>query len=366
MADHGSRANRDEAQGSSAPAVRRSRVTMLDIARAAGCSQSTVSFVLNGTDGIRISRATRDRVLALATEMGYRRADLAGLRRAALSGGGIIALVIDKMTTSPEGVVVLDGLREAAREIGAIVVAAETDNDPVVEPRTIEAFLAMDVRLIVYACIFTRRVAVPEILLGTTIPVVLLNCYADAPLPAVVPDEVAGGRSATEALIAAGHRRIATVTGERFMEAARHRLRGYREALRAGGLPVDGDLVVEGDWSASAGERATRALMKLVRPPTAIFCQNDRMAIGCYEALKEMGLRIPSDVSVIGYDDEEIARHLSPPLTSLILPSRTMGRWAVERGAIDRRNATTPPPVRLGCELVARGSVAPPKQRSIG
>ncbi len=339
----------------------RTRVTMLDIARAAGCSQSTVSFVLNGTDGIRISSATKDRVLALATQMGYRRADLAGLRRATASEGGVIALVIDKMTTSPEGVVVLNGLREAARELGAIVLAAETDNDTAMEPRTIETFLRMDVRLIVYACIFTRQVTVPQSLLETPVPVVLLNCYADAPLPAVVPDEVAGGLGATRTLIAAGHSRIATITGEMFMEAAQDRLEGYRRALHAAGLPFRMHLVAEGDWSASAGYRSTRALMDLAIPPTAIFCQNDRMAIGCYEALKEMGLRIPEDISVIGYDDEEITRHMSPPLTSVILPSRAMGRWAVERGIDEPRDATSGAPVRLGCELVRRNSVASPK-----
>ncbi len=346
-------------------AVAGGRVTMLDIARAAGCSQSTVSFVLNGTDGIRISATTRDRVLAIATEMGYRRADLAGLRRATAREGGVIALVIDKMTTSPEGVVVLDGLREAARGMGAIVLAAETDNDAVIEPRTIETFLRMEVRMIVYACIFTRQVTVPPILLDAAVPVVLLNCYADVPLPAVVPDEVAGGLRATQTLVDAGHGRIGTITGEAFMEAARDRLQGYREALRGAGIPVRSELVVEGDWSASAGYRSTRALMDLAAPPTAIFCQNDRMAIGCYEALKELGLRIPEDISVVGYDDEEIARHMSPPLTSLILPSRAMGRWAVERVVAAPEDAASHARVRLQCELVRRQSIASPRQPDV-
>ena len=90
-------------------------------------------------------------------------------------------------------------------------------------------------------------------------------------------------------------------------------------------------LVIEGDWSASAGYAATKELLALDDRPTAIFCQNDRTAIGCYEALKEAGMRIPEDISVIGYDDEEISRHLHPQLTTSVLPHRAMGRWAIEQ-----------------------------------
>ena len=114
------------------------------------------------------------------------------------------------------------------------------------------------------------------------------------------------------------------------MDAARDRLRGYRQALATADIPYDPQLVREGNWQTSAGYEHTLALMKLDDPPTAIFCSNDRMAVGCYEALKETGRAIPDDVSVIGYDDEEVARHLSPQLTTLVLPHREMGRWAVE------------------------------------
>ena len=116
------------------------------------------------------------------------------------------------------------------------------------------------------------------------------------------------------------------------MDAARDRLKGYRQALATADIPYDPALVREGNWQPSAGYEQTNVLMDLPRPPTAIFCSNDRMAVGCYEALKERRLSIPGDVSVIGYDDEEVARHLSPQLTTLVLPHREMGRWAVERG----------------------------------
>ena len=335
------------------------RVTMKDVARAAGCSQSTVSFVLNETAGVRISEHTRDRVVRTAAEIGYRAPDLPALRRAGTGEGGTIAFVIDKLTTSPEGLIALDGIRDAARAMGAIVMAAETDNDVEIEPRTIAAFIGMGARMIVYACVFTRRIEPPAALAACPVPVVLLNCYAPGTgLPAVVPGEVAGGHRATAALIAAGHRRIGMITGEIFMEAARDRLRGYRTALASADIPFRPDLVVEGDWSASAGYRGTRALMGRAPPPTAIFCQNDRMAVGCYEALKEMGLAIPGDISVMGYDDEEVAQHMSPPLTTMLLPSRAMGRWAVERAFGAAEASADGAAIKLECELVKRASIA--------
>lgn len=343
----------------------KSRVTMQDIARVAGCSQSTVSFVLNANSSVKISEATRRRVLEVARDLGYRPAGLTAAGRARMREEGTIAFVIDKISTSPEGIVALDGVRQIARNLGAIVLVAETDGDPMLEPRTLEMFIEMRVRAIIYACIFTREVELPNALRETTVPVVLLNCYtADGALPAVVPGEVAGGHRATAALLEAGHTRVGTITGETFMEATRDRLQGYRNALATADIPFDPALVIEGDWSPSAGYRGTQALMALDRPPTAIFCQNDRMAVGCYEALKEAGLRIPADISVVGYDDEEIARHLSPPLTSLILPSRAMGRWAMERLLHDEGAEEAPGKlVKLECELVERESIGPPSAR---
>jgi len=340
----------------------RKRVTMQDVARVAGCSQSTVSFVLGGNTSAHISEPTRQRVLLAARELGYAFSPPRSARQPRETSGGTIGLVIDKITTSPEGIVMLDGVREIARSINAVVLVAESDNDPMLEPATAELFIGMGVRGIIYACIFTRDVVIPNALRETTIPVVLLNCYDPAEnLPAVVPAETAGGHRATNALIDAGHRRIGTITGEMFMEAARDRVQGYRNALASADIPFAPELVVEGDWSPSAGYRGTRQLMSLDTPPTAIFCQNDRMAIGCYEALKEMGKRIPEDISVIGYDDTETALHMSPPLTSMILPSRAMGRWAVERvlGEPAPRGVENRP-VKLECELVERDSIGPP------
>lgn len=345
----------------------RERVTMHDIARAAGCSQPTVSFVLNNNEGVKISEATKARVLEAAQKLGYvrsERQDDAGLRsNSAALLKGPIAFVVDNLATSPEAVHAFDGIMDAVKATGHMVVLAETGNDPILEPRTLKYFLDQSVAAIVYACIFTRRITLPEVLEQTDIPVFLLNCYTDPPsLPAVVPGEVAGGHAATNALLKAGHTRIGTITGEMFMEAAGDRLQGYRNALATADLPFDDELVFEGNWLPSTGYDGTMALMRLATPPTAIFCQNDRMAVGCYEALKELGLSIPDDVSVIGYDDDELARHLSPPLTSMNLASRSLGRWVIEQLFHGPQSGNLRHPItKLECELVERDSIGPPK-----
>jgi LacI family transcriptional regulator, galactose operon repressor len=330
---------------------------MTDVARLAGCSQSTVSVVLNNTPGIRISRATRERVIETAGQLGYE--IIPG--HAALSGRPRqIGIVFDRIATSPEAVVSIDGAREAAWTTGHVVMIAQTLNVAEMEPITIEAMLRNGVDALIYATIMTRKVEVPASLYSARIPVILLNCYADdRTFPSVCPGEVAGGHRATDALIRAGHRRIAIITGEMWMDAARDRLRGYRQALATADIPYDPGLVREGNWQTSAGFEHTNALMTLKNPPTAIFCSNDRMAVGCYEALKETGRAIPDDVSVIGYDDEEVARHLSPQLTTLVLPHREMGRWAIERALSMPSNGEVKKytVAKLECPLIERSSI---------
>jgi LacI family transcriptional regulator len=173
-----------------------------------------------------------------------------------------------------------------------------------------------------------------------------------------VPGEVGGGHAATDLLIDAGHRRIGYVNGEASMEASRHRFRGYRQALATADLPFDPDLVREGNWQPLSGYEAARDLMRLKRPPTAIFCANDLMAVGCYEALHELGLRIPDDVAVMGYDDREIAQHLHPPLTTVLLPHFEMGSIAAEM-LLDAASGSTgrPRQIKVECPIVRRGSV---------
>ncbi|MGL4239032.1 LacI family DNA-binding transcriptional regulator [Tabrizicola sp.] len=343
------------------------RVTMTDVARVAGCSQATVSFVLNKAPGVKISEETRARVIEAARALNYAVTSLAHLDNGDDATGnidaktGFVGFVVDQLATSPEAVVAIDGARHATMEKGEMIWVAQTMNDPEMEQKSIRTMIAKGATALVYMTIFTREIVLPEWLRNLELPVVLLNCYTrDQTHPAVIPAEVAGGQRATRHLIDFGHRRIATITGEPWMEAARDRLKGYRKALTVAGITPDPALVVEGNWSASSGYDATRTLLSLVERPTAIFCQNDRMAIGCYEALKEAGLVIPDDMSVVGYDDEEISRHLHPQLTTLVLPQRAMGVWAIEQLSPRRTNdARKHPTVKLEGQLIERQSVAP-------
>jgi len=345
------------------PAKPKGRVTMTDIARAAGCSQATVSFVLNNSPGIRLSQQTRQRVIEAARGLGYTAPAFAALHQPipAFDGlDGVIGFAVDQLATSPEAVVAIEGARQASWNAGNVLLVAQTLGDPVMEPRAISALTKRGISALIYMTIFTREISAPDYLYGLDIPVILLNCYtADYAFPAVVPSEIAGGQSSTRYLINHGHRRIATITGEPWMQAAQDRLKGYRRALATADIPFDPELVVEGDWSASAGYAATVKLLARKDRPTAIFCQNDRTAIGCYEALKEAGLHIPQDISVIGYDDEEIARHLFPPLTTSILPHMAMGQWAIEQLEVPAPPGRGRYPItKLECPLVERDSVS--------
>jgi LacI family transcriptional regulator len=306
-----------------------SRPTMTDVARLADVSQSSVSLILNGMTGARISEATRERVVRAAQELGYA---LPSQRRVEqqLESRNKIAFVIDEISTSPHPVVSLDGVRDEAWESGFVVTSYVTRSNHELEDATLEA-IANDPQVIgiIYATIFTREVVLPEKIKG--LPLVLLNCYvADKQHTSIVPAEVAGGFSATEYLIKKGHRRIAFINGETWMDAATERMRGYRQALATHDIPFDNDLIREGDWLPLKGYQLAKDLLSMAKRPTAILCANDLMALGAIEAAAELGIQVPEELSIMGYDDQELARYTHPPLSTLVLPNYQMGRHAAE------------------------------------
>ncbi len=336
------------------------RVTMADVANLAQCSQSTVSVVLNGESKVHISKDTRERILRIAKELGYKY-DRSPSPRAGTQMRSI-AVVFDDLTVCPEAVITVDGVREYFWETGDIVSAYNCHANAAMEERTLQAIIKTNPSAIIYATVRTREVEVPQILYQTKVPVILVNCYSkDRAFPSVVPGDIAAANRATTRLILEGHTRIGHITGETWQQVSADRLRGYRDALATADLPFDPQLVQEGNWQVSSGYEATNALMSLKRPPTAVFCANDKIALGCYEALKQLGKRIPDDVSVIGFDDDEVAAHIHPPLTTLRFPRREMGAWAGEQ-------STRPAPKRaesfqiakVDCDLIERSSIAPP------
>lgn len=324
----------------------------------AGVSQTTVSLVLNDVIGARLSAETRNRVHDAATTLGYRLVRR-GSRRPTTTSSTAIGFVVNEMSTDPWMAIALDGAREKAWEYGLTISVAVTRGDAELEQAVLDTITTQPLLGLIYGTIHTQRISPPSLLYR--LPTVLLNCYvADRSLLSVVPAEVRGGRTATRRLVQAGHRRIGLIEGEALMDASRDRLKGYRQALAEAAIPFDPELVRPGNWEPSAGYEQARALMALARPPTAIFCANDLMALGCLEALKELGLRIPEDIAVIGYDDREIAQFMRPPLTTVLLPHFEMGTLAaeylIERNVRPRgRQLQT----KVDCPLVERRTVGP-------
>lgn len=336
------------------------RVRISDVASAAGVSVTTVSLVLNDAPS-RISQDTRDRVRAAAAEVGYAPSAVArGLRQQRTNTVGLIS---DQIATTPFAGRMLAGAQDVAREHGKLVFLVDTGGDPRVEATAITALAAQQVDATIYAAMWHRIVPVPT---GLPADTVFLDCRPDrSGYRSVVPDDHAGGAAAARELVAAGHSRIAYVdTAEHPARpmAADLRLAGYREVLLAAGIVPDEALHVHGDTSARGGRDAVDRLLDLPeeRRPTALFCFNDRMAAGAYVAIRARGLRIPQNISIIGYDDQQlIAAEQDPPLTTVALPHYEMGRWAMEV-ALGIRAGETDATHQMECPVIRRASVGPP------
>ena len=330
--------------------------TIGDVARLAGVSPTTVSFVLNDVAGSHISEPTRTRVRASVRELRYRPNATARLLRTDQSY--TIGFVTDEIASTPFAGDVIKGAQEAAWEAGKILMIVNTGENREIEESAVGMMLERRVEGIIFAAMYHRAVEPPAD--SREVPTVLLNCYSeDGTWASVVPDEVSGGRTATEVLLGKGHERVGFINLPPGIPAAVGRLQGYKRALEARGLPFDDSLVRNGDGTARSGYRLAAGLIRAPDPPTAIFCGNDPMAMRGYEALKERGLRIPEDVAVVGFDNQElIAAHLRPALSTVALPHHEMGRWAVEY-LIDRAARGVTPPARhaIGCPYVGRESV---------
>ena len=328
------------------------RATLQQVAQRAGVSRSTASFVLAGRHvDMRISEDARQRVLRAAQELDYRPNLMARSLRTKVTR--TVALVSDTLASDPYASRAIHGSLAAAVAHGHLLFIGETEGDPVVEEKLISDFLDRQVDAFIYASMFTRYVQVPTSLRER--PVVLLNCMTRAASPAhhaLVPDEVEAGFQAARVLLDAGHHSgihlVGRVTERVF--AARKRLAGIGSAGVRPAEPIDCEW-----WPESAYEAVSRALREGLAP-RALICLNDRIALGAYQALHAAGRRIPDDVSVISFDDSDLAAWLRPQLTSIALPHYELGWHAVETLLGPRAEPAVrrlPMPVRL------RASVGP-------
>jgi LacI family transcriptional regulator, galactose operon repressor len=327
-------------------------VTMRDVAKAAGVSVATVSHVVNDKQGARIGEAARERVRRAIEELGYRPNALA---KNLVSGHSkFIGLVADAIATTPFAGQIIHGAQDEAWKDGYVLLVANTEGNREAEDEAIAMMLEHQVRGILYSTWYHRAAEIPPALLETD--VVLVDCFSkNGEAPAVVPDEVQGGRTATDLLVEAGHRRIAFINTTTPSPAHDGRLRGYREALEAAGIPFDESLVFDARPEQEGGYDTVASILD--RGATAVFCHNDRVAMGLYDGLRERGLSIPSDVAVVGFDNQEvIAAHLRPPLTTVALPHYELGAAGV-RMLLGLEAAPEGGRLEVACPPVVRSSI---------
>lgn len=328
------------------------RATLSGIAAEAGVSTATVSKVINGRPDV--SATTRRRVEQILLE---RRYVPVGARRS--TGAALIDVVFTALD-SPWAVEILRGVTQALTERGAFpVVSTMPEPDDETWPHQL-LVAGRSGFVVVTSEIGQRR---REELEASRLPLVIID-PADLPsqdLASVGATNWAGGLAATEHLIGLGHTRIAAITGRPTVLCTRARLDGYRAALDKHGLPHDPDLVRPGTFHHEAGFTAAMSLFDLPDPPTAVFAGSDQQAFGVLEAARVRGIRVPQQLSVVGFDDLPVARWASPPLTTIRQPLADMGRMAariVMQQVRGERPVTTR--VELSTELVVRESTAPP------
>ncbi|TPQ20150.1 LacI family transcriptional regulator [Streptomyces sporangiiformans] len=324
--------------------------TLAEIARAAGVSAPTVSKVLNGRADV--APATRTRVEELLRRHGYRR------RRAEASRSPLIDLVFHELE-SAWALEVIRGVENVARDQGLSVVLSESAGRPT-PGRTwadqVAARRPHGVVLVLSGLGESHR----ALLTSRSIPFVVMDPAGDPgdDVPSVGATNWQGGLAATRYLVYLGHRRIGVISGPSQMMCSRARLDGYRAALETAGLPVDASLIRAGDFHHEAGHRAGLELLRLPNRPSAVFAGNDLQALGLYEAARELGLRIPEDLSVVGFDDLPVARWAGPPLTTVRQPLTEMAE-AAARLVLDLGRGERPPTVtqvEVATSLVVRSS----------
>jgi LacI family transcriptional regulator len=335
----------------------RRRATSADVAQRAGVSRTTVSFVLNDRPNANIADETRRRVLAAAAELGYH---VHGAARALAGGASFtIGLVLRQL---PEQVAAdalladtLWGVGQEVHKGGYRVLVEPLSPDggrysDLVRSQRVDGLIVSGPRS------DDEELAA---LVEEEYPIILQGSLPGLAAPSVDVDNRAGARDAVDHLVGLGHRQIACITNApRAYTAAQERLDGFRDALAAARLKPDEELIVEGAFDATSGVAAARVLIARGRPFTALFVASDVVAFGALRALREAGLRVPQDVSVVGFDDIPLAQHFDPPLTTVHLPARALGE-AAGRAILDRlAGRPTLDRSLLATDMVVRESTA--------
>lgn len=330
--------------------VTKKRVTLADVARLAGLSQAAASMILTGRADTRLSAEAHARVHAAAGQLGYRPNIAARALRTDKTR--TIAFISDYVATTRFASGLIRGALEAAEQANHVMLVLETGGEPAREVQAIEAALDRQVDGIIFAAMRAREVFVPDVPAATR--VVMLNGTSSRFKASVLPDEFEGGRLAVTLLLQAGITEGIALIGHNEMverglfrsETVSRRLAGLRSAMADHGL----HFVAEEscwEWEPHHGYELVKKLLRQGPPPRALLCLNDRLAFGAYQALGEANLKIPDNVSIVSFDNDELASYLRPGLTTIGLPHEEMGRQAVAMllSADEPREILVPMPI---------------------
>jgi LacI family transcriptional regulator len=345
----------------------RTSVTLVDVAKRAGVALVTTSRALNGTGFV--SDETRKKVVAAAKALGYS----PNLSAKILKGGrpNLLGLAVSNLQ-SPVINEIIGSVSVAAKQAGLDLIIYNASTE-------LGAPKQHDIKRVLGGLCEGILLVLPTAQEGllaefesSTVPVVLINYWRkETQLPTVRGDNYEGSLAAVRHLIELGHSRIAFITGSSYTGQSQERQRGYQDALKQAGIRPLKSLVVQGDFTQSGGFEAARVLMAQPKLPTAIFAANDAMAFGVMDALKEKGLRIPGDVSVVGFDDDPAANHVYPRLTTVRQPLSEIGERAVRLvlqriRAKGQEGGADDAPIELPSALVIRDSCGPAPQAILG
>lgn len=333
------------------------RITLMDVAQRAGVSRTTASFVLSGRREMRISEDAQQRVLQAARELNYRPNLLARSLRTNMSQ--TIGLISDVIATEPFAGESIRGSIATALLHHHLLFVGETEGDPEVEKQLVQAMLDRGVGGFVYGSMYTREANPSKLLRGH--PLVMMNCHSRSRgIPTVLPDEREAGRAAVQALLDAGHSTGIYLIGETLdrVLAGHERRAGIEQALAEHSLALAG--WTQSIWWPGPSLQAVAELLDSDARPTALICMNDRVAMGAYQALRRRRVEVPRDVSVLSFDDSDLAGWLDPPVSSIAIPHFELGRRSVElllQPDPEPRTHLIPMP------LHRRESIAPPRRR---
>jgi LacI family transcriptional regulator len=298
-------------------------VTIADVAERAGVSKTTVSHVLSGKRPV--APATRERIEQVIEELGFRPNALA--RSLRMQRTQIVALILPDIT-NPYYPILARGLQDAMVEEGYHAFLCNTDGDKDQEAAFIADAVQRKVDGIVLASLYSRTQDVDAYIKNGIIFVSLSSAIEHPEVDRVSSDNEQGAIYATRYLLERGHRRIGMIGSSLEQHPSSTRLAGYRRALEEAHIPFETVLFAQGDFTRAGGARAMCKLIEQAERPTAVFCANDLMAIGAMDAAHELGMRIPDDIAIVGYDDIEAASLVSPKLTTVLNPAYEKGKAA--------------------------------------